>query len=221
MSGEKAAAQPNTEAAPKAVNTLVDGGNPQTAEPAKAEPEAQAEPKAADPAEPASGEKPPESEGKGPEEEKKVAPEAYDLKLPEGTRLDASRVEALSSYAKEKGLSQEAAQAILDHEHTAFEQLANQNHKVWANELMSDKEFGGQALKENGEIAYKAAEKWFGPEFVDLVRKAQLNNNPLLFKGLVRLGRASQNDTFIRGGSQGEGEKSDADLFYPNMKKET
>ena len=43
----------------------------------------------------------------------KVAPEKYDLKLPEGSKLDAKHIEKIAADAKARGLSQEDAQALL------------------------------------------------------------------------------------------------------------
>src|SRR3972149_1235780 len=51
--------------------------------------------------------------------EKPVVPQKYELKLPEGSQLDQARIDSLSAYAKEKGLSNEQAQAILDRESDA------------------------------------------------------------------------------------------------------
>jgi hypothetical protein len=48
--------------------------------------------------------------------EAKVVPEKYDLKLPEASLLDASHVEKLTAFAKERGLSNDEAQALLERE---------------------------------------------------------------------------------------------------------
>lgn len=196
---EAVAAQENTEAAPK-VETPVEQKSVETpkVETPKAEVKPETKPEPA----------------KEPEVKAPVVPEKYDLKLPEGSPLDASQVEAVSSYAKEQKLSQETAQAILDRESKANEVLVRQNTKVWLEELRNDKEFGGNELEANGELAFKAAEKWFGNEFAALIKKAHLNNHPMLFKGLVRLGKANADDTFVKANSIGGIEKSEAELFY-------
>lgn len=167
----------------------------------------------------------PEKESNEPAKEpegKKEVPESYDLKKPEGSLLDATRVEAIASFAKSKGLSTDAAQALVEYESEAIEQLATKNQKVWLEELRNDKDFGGQSLEDNGALAFQTAEKWFGEEFVNLMKSTHLNNHPLLFRGLVRIAKASANDKFVHSGSQDSGgTKSDAELFYgPSTNKE-
>src|SRR5688572_20896218 len=54
-----------------------------------------------------------------PKEQKPVVPEKYDLKLPEGSLLEAAQMEKISAYAKEKGLSNEQAQELLERENDA------------------------------------------------------------------------------------------------------
>jgi hypothetical protein len=157
-----------------------------------------------------------------------VVPDKYDIKLPDGSLLDAGAVEKASSFAKDLGLSNENAQKLLDRESAAIlgyqqaqaTQLKNQNDTTWKNELIADKEFGGQAFDENGEIAYNAASKWFGDEFCTAIKQMGINHHPLLFKGLVRLGKASANDKLVIPGAQGDGQERIQDVFYPSMKKE-
>src|SRR3990172_2365452 len=43
-------------------------------------------------------------------------PEKYEIKLPEGSLLDASEIERTVTLAKEQGLSNKTAQALLDHQ---------------------------------------------------------------------------------------------------------
>ncbi len=155
-------------------------------------------------------------------------PEKYELKMPENSPLDPNAIERVASYAKEKGLTNEQAQELLTREHEAVSQFAesqkamiSQKETQWAEELKADKEFGGSQLDEHGQLAYRAASKWFGEEFVDVLKSAKLNHYPPLFKGLVRLGKAMSDDQFVRGGSGPAPVKSMAEKFYGKQESQS
>jgi len=85
--------------------------------------------------------------------------------------------------------------------------------------LRSDPDIGGEKFSENQELALKALKQYFGDEFSLVLQKMNLTNYPLLFKGLVRIGRASQNDAFVHPGTKGKtlsGEKTFAEALYEN-----
>ena len=49
-------------------------------------------------------------------EEKPAVPEKYDLKAPEGSLLAEPMLEKIAAFARERGFSQEQAQAMVEHE---------------------------------------------------------------------------------------------------------
>jgi hypothetical protein len=154
-------------------------------------------------------------------EQKPAVPEKYNLKLPDGALLGAGHVEKVASFAKERGLSEAQAQALLERENeTVSTYMRDHNDafkkqtETWVQELTTDKEFGGEQLNENGQLAYRAASQWFGEEFVDLIKQANLNHHPMLFRGLVRLGRAMADDKLVMGAHGGMPVKSTAEVFY-------
>lgn len=130
----------------------------------------------------------------------KVAPEKYDLKLPKDAVLDASALERIAAHARERGLSQEDAQALVDRDNaTISSYVAGQQARVkalndgqWATELKNDPEIGGDKLAENGKVALTAAKQWFGDAFVEFLVAQGLNHHPMLFRGLVKLGLAGK-----------------------------
>lgn len=157
-----------------------------------------------------------------PKEEKTVVPEKYDLKLPQGSDLTTDYVEKVASFAKERGLSNEQAQAVLDREIEARasvvegqKQAIEQSNQKWFQALQSDSEIGGANLEQNGELAHRAAAHWFGEEFVNVIKQSKLNHYPALFKGLVRLGREMSDDQLVNPHAQQGGKKlSRAEILY-------
>lgn len=155
------------------------------------------------------------------EEAKPSTPEKYELKLPEESKLEPEMLAEVEAYAKAKGLSNEQAQEILEHDHKIVstfaeaqnKKLANLNNETWKAELMEDPEFGGLKFQEHGELAAKAAEKFFGKEFVDELKAMNLNHHPKLFRGFVRIAKAMANDGFVAPGNS-TGNKPIEEIFY-------
>lgn len=137
-----------------------------------------------------------------------VVPEKYDLKVPEGSQLDSLALEEISAYAKEKGYTQEQAQELLMREHDAIsdynERMMDQ-HKVqvqkWKDEVMADKEIGGEQFNVNIEYAHRVLQKFAPPEFVKTLQDTGYGNHPLLVKTFVAIGKAMQPDKIVKSGS--------------------
>lgn len=160
------------------------------------------------------------SEGKG-------APEAYDLKLPENSLLSAERVESLKSFAKEKGLSNEQAQAILEREHQAVADFVKDNSRGgaawdkqmdgWEAEALAAKDIGNgnkDTLKANAELAHRGF-KAFAPDLMSVLEDTGYGSHPGVIRLGVILGRMAADGKMPSPGSQGgAGEKSTAELFY-------
>lgn len=155
-------------------------------------------------------------------EVKAVAPEKYDLKLPDGSLLDASAVDRISAYAKEKGLSNEAAQGILEGENKAVTSYheAQSNHVAeikagWRKTAESDKEIGGAAFKENVELAKRALERFSSEKF-----RAELNENgfgdhPEMIRSWLRVGKAMAEDKLIHSSSKSDSStRTLEEVFY-------
>jgi hypothetical protein len=155
-----------------------------------------------------------------------AVPAKYELKLPEGSKFDATFTGKVEALAKEKQWSQERAQEYIDERHAwdaereqaQLQQLSTLNDKTWKDELMADPDIGGQKFEQSGHLAHKGAEWLGGKEFADALKAAKLNHHPQLFRGLVKLGRAGAPDTLanpthkITNGKQAQ-ERS----WYPEM----
>lgn len=141
----------------------------------------------------------------GTEEKKDDKPKAevkYDLKLPKDSHMDPAAVDKFASFAKERGLTNEQAQAVLEANHeerkalieSGMSQLKSQNAE-WLKALKDDKEFGGDKFSENADYAKKAFDRF---DKDGQLRKAliegHLDNHPGLVKFVTAIGKAFRED---------------------------
>jgi len=149
------------------------------------------------------------SESKTPE----GAPDTYEFNTkvadaPE--ELDSEVITAFGEVAKELDLPQEAAQKVLDKVAPVIQaRQAEQVEKAreeWLGESQSDKEFGGENLNANLDVA-KSALNAFGTEpFKQLLQESGLGNHPEVIRFMYRAGKAISEDSYV-GNSQGANAK--------------
>lgn len=161
--------------------------------------------------------------------DQKVTPavtEKFELKLPDGSKLDANYLTKAEALAKEKGWNNERAQehindrnaAIIEYEQEQQQALSIMNDKTWKEQLMNDPDFGGKNFEENGILAHKAAEKFGGKEFADEIKSLKLNHHPKFFPFLVRIAKAMDQDKFVNTNNNLKGSEPVEKNWYPNMK---
>lgn len=156
-----------------------------------------------------------------------VAPETYDIKLPDGSRLDPSRVESIAALAKERKLSNEAAQEILTREHEAVEGFAavqtaayQKEQEGWATSLKTDKEIGGDNYNKSIELASRVVKQFGTPEFSEALNRTGLGNHPELVRVFARVAKSLGEDTLVLpGAAPAAGPKDVRELFYPEPSK--
>jgi hypothetical protein len=155
------------------------------------------------------------------------APEKYDLKLPEGSLLDASELSAVEAYAKSKKLTQEMAQDLVEYrssvkaEHNEALQLkAQEMREVWLNDLMNDKEIGGDKAKAAVGDAKSLIDKFGNSQFKQALNDTGLGNHPELVRFLSNVYRSyAASDTAVHGGTHTVQKPSLEDVFYKNNKE--
>lgn len=144
----------------------------------------------------------------GNEDAPQGAPEKYEFKPAEGREFDTEVIGAYSEIAKELNLPQEAAQKMLDKMAPFMEQRAIQKIEEvktqWANDAVSDKEIGGEKLKENLSVAKKALDQFATPQLRELLEKSGLGNHPEVIRFMYRAGKAISEDRYV-GASPGTG----------------
>lgn len=125
----------------------------------------------------------------------KSASEKYDLKVPEGSRLDAAHVDEIASYAKEQGLSNEQAQRLLEREHSLVERssekfseeqnrLVEQYNADLVKSVKADPEIGGDKLTESAEKARRAFKELASEKLFERLSNPMFGNDP----EIIRLG---------------------------------
>ncbi len=160
---------------------------------------------------------------KGTEGSARVVPDKYDLKLPDGSLLNAKATEEIASFAKEKKLTQEEAQAILERESALLasyvdsqkQQLAQQQ-KEWVESIKTDKELGGDGFNKNIEMAKRVVDRYGTDSFKKALNDSGLGNHPELVRFVSRIGKIMSEDQLVIPGTQSTGKRSLEEIFYPS-----
>lgn len=166
----------------------------------------------------------PESEKKADEQKTEtVVPEKYDLKLPEKSHLQASDVDKIAVYAKERGLSNDQAQELLNRENEAVgnfitseqSRLEELTQKEWVSQIRADKEIGGDGYAKNIEMAKRVVSKFADQKLIDELESTGFGNHPELVRMLVRVGKQMSEDSLVLPGARpAKKEVSMEELFY-------
>jgi hypothetical protein len=163
-------------------------------------------------------------DGKGQQAaEKPVVPEKYEFKAPEGTQLNPDVIGKFEGVAKELGLSQEAAQKVVDAmapqlaaaQAAQFETVKSQ----WTESSRTDKEFGGDKLNENLAVAEKALQAFGTPELRTMLVETGLGNHPEIIRAFYRAGQKISGPNLVVGGATGAAPASAAATLYPHQAK--
>lgn len=148
----------------------------------------------------------------------------YKLELPKESLLAADAIERTTAKAREWGLPNDKAQAVLQHaseEVKAYVERSQaefvKQRDSWFEEVKADKVLGGEFLKENAGIVKQFSEKWLSKETRQFLNESGFGNHPMLFRDLVKLARASGNDKAVHGASTTVAKaKSDLEKMFPN-----
>jgi len=163
-------------------------------------------------------EKPEEKPGEKPAE---ATQEDYTLSLPKDALLEAESVERIASWAKERGLSKEDAQAVLERENASLVDFRKSSLKYaenlresWTAETKADKEVGGAKLEETIKIAKLAIDKFGDPELVKLLDSTGLGNNLGVVKLFYKIGLSLKNEALVMGQTQSAEKRSIENILY-------
>lgn len=166
------------------------------------------------------------------------APEKYDLKLPEqSANLDAKLVERTGAIARDLGLSQDAAQKMLDavvkevgSHHQAALEAYKPGGKEWTKQVdgweavaLADTEIGGtaDALKTSGELGKRVLATFGSESLYKFLHETGFGSHPDVIRFLRRVGKAMDEGSLVTAGAQDEGAPSLADKLYGKKKPDT
>lgn len=161
----------------------------------------------------------------GKQGDKPGVPETYEFKAPEGATLDTELVKDFAPLAKELGLSQDAAQKVVDlyaakvlpRLQAAQQELQQQTVQKWLEDAKADKEIGGAKFDENARTAQKAIARFATPELKDFLNATGFGNHPEIVRFCARIGAAiSESGSVVSGNAAGQ-KKDAAAVFYPNQ----
>ncbi|HEV2133795.1 MAG TPA: hypothetical protein VGR47_05985 [Terracidiphilus sp.] len=147
-----------------------------------------------------------------------TAPESYTFTAPEGTEYDPEVLGAYAGAAKEAGLTQDAAQKLIEKMAPALAarqvDQVQAIHKEWLDASTADKEFGGEKLPENLGVARKTLEKFGSPELRALLDETGLGNHPEVIRFFYRAGKAISEDKFVGGNVGNTARANPASVLY-------
>jgi hypothetical protein len=153
-----------------------------------------------------------------------AVPERYELRLPEGTALDQSDLDAIAAEAKTHQWTNEQAQAVLDETHS---RLAKQAAAFRA-ELAADPEVGGARLEHAQLMAQRFLDRFLpatepkGAELRRDMNKSGHGNKAYLVTLFARAGQAMSEDQSGAGPSgrtfPKEEKRSAADILFGDAK---
>ena len=147
-----------------------------------------------------------------PKESPKV-PEKYDLKLPETSLLDAAYIDKISAVAKQNGLTNEQAQALLSEQDASLSQAVSDRAAKWLEQLKSDSELGPQ-LSRKVELASRVINRFGSESLKTELNRSGFGNHPELLRFVSRVGEAMAEDTLINPGTPPKARPSTAEVFY-------
>tara|TARA_R100000149_G_C5819518_1_gene99431 strand:- start:86 stop:739 length:654 start_codon:yes stop_codon:yes gene_type:complete len=137
------------------------------------------------------------------------APDKYefDIQVADApAKLDPEVVTAFGEVAKDLDLSQDAAQKVLakvapvvqERQAKAIEQAKAD----WANQSQSDKEFGGENLSANLQVAKTALDAFGSDSLKSLLAETGFGNHPEIIRFMYKAGKAISEDSYV-GNSEG------------------
>lgn len=153
-----------------------------------------------------------------------AAPEKYEpFKMPEGFVADEVANKTFAEWAKTANLSQEAAQKAVDlyasmltQQQKASQDSFEQMKKDWHDE--SVKMLGPNSKAEMAFIS-KGRDTFFDADAVQILKDSGLGNHPAIVRAFIKIGKAIADDTVVDGGKGGGGEKTAAEVLYPEQGK--
>lgn len=155
------------------------------------------------------------------------APEKYeDFTFPEGFQADKSRLETAVRVFKELGLSQEAAQKLIDLDVAREQEGVKANQKYWDDlkekwegEVKADPEIGGDNFEQTNVYAQAALKEFGGEKLSEALDMTGMGSHPEVIRLFAKVGKAMSDDKFHFGRGGGQEGKSHADILYPNQGK--
>ena len=149
-----------------------------------------------------------------------AAPEKYEaFAVPEGVVIDAPTMQAFEASARELGLPQDKAQALIDKVAPAMKAQGEVAFATMKTDMLAaakaDAEIGGEKFDESVATAKLAIDAYFTPTFAKFLNESGLGNHPEMIRGLRKAGLPLKQDGHIAGNKDGA-PLTNAKGFYNN-----
>lgn len=148
-------------------------------------------------------------------------PVEYKLKAPKDSGISAEGLKEIEEFAKTNGLSQDAAQALVERENdlllTIKEQQQEQMEKMsneWRKTVENDKVWGGDNLKQTSFYSNQALQKFGSNELRQGLIDTGFGNHPEVVKFFAKVGKALSPGTFEKQGLPPVQRKSAEEQLY-------
>lgn len=161
-------------------------------------------------------------------------PAEIKLTLPKDSLLTQAQVDKIAAISRERGLSQEAATAVMEAQAAQLKEFADTSVKQyeerikarnveWDKAIKAHPEFGESTgrLKEWGEGSHAVLMKYGGKEAVDLLVSEGLHKHPVVANMLWNIHKASKPDKIVapHAAAVAPNSKSVAESLFPSAVK--
>lgn len=158
------------------------------------------------------------------DDKEKSEPGEYQLAKPKESKLTDADMERIESYAKDQGLSKEAAEKLVQSESEArdsyFESLQAEHReqvKQWVDDVRADKELGGENFGKTAELAKSVVDRFGTEKFREDLNTSGYGNHPEVVRIFARIGKAMAPDTIVKENNPSTGQRSLEETFYPTQ----
>jgi len=156
------------------------------------------------------------------EQRMKGVPEKYDIKEPEGVKLQPERMTPVYAEFKKMGLTNDQAQGMVNLFVAQQKMNAEESATTFKNFLKTSADETMKALGSNAktELAYVAKVKnYLSPETLDILNSSGMGNIKCFIQDLAKIGRMFSEEKNVDTG-KGSGTSNDpASKLFPNLAK--
>jgi hypothetical protein len=145
-----------------------------------------------------------------------------DFTIPDGMTADPALADEFKALAKEFGLSQDAAQRLVDLYAERVGDLGQTPARLWAEtqaqwrqKTRADPEIGGARFAHSLTIAKRAVDAFGGPALAEALTQTGAGNHPEVIRFFTRVGNALSEDAMVSP-HRGGGRRNILDILYPN-----
>mgnify|MGYP001591727223 FL=1 len=150
------------------------------------------------------------------------AAKAVKIELPQGSKLVQTDADRIAAIVRERGLSQEQANALLnEHEalaagfHGRLAETAKAERTAWVKTISEDPEIGGEKLVVTQKNAMRVIATFMPQPLREKLKETGFGDYPDFVRFLNNIGQAMADDKpLVHGAPGGAGVKSAEDVLY-------